>query len=502
MTRLFVCFLLVGWLGGVGCSREGDQPVPVAEQEQTSPAEDADVSIEDTDVAAEDADVPTEDADVPAEDADVPTEDADVSTEDADVPTEDADVPVEDADVPVEGELALAEEAPYWPRFHGPQGDNLSSDTGLLQEWPDDGPPLEWVAEGIGNGYSSVTLAHGLIFTAGNIDGRTVVSALDLDGTLRWQADNGPAWTREYEGTRGTPTIDGERVYHQSPLGNLICLDVRTGERLWTRALLSEFSSEPPTWGLSESVLVDGPHVFSMPGGSETTMVALDKMTGELVWASPSTGDVAGYASPILVEHDGLRILLSMTGKAAIGVDADSGRVLFRDPYQTSYDINAARPIFVDGYAYFTTGYRTVGSRMLRMEVQGENVSVERVWETDDLDNQHGGVLLVDGFLYGAAHQSNNARWICLDWETGKMRWAERGVGRGSLTYADGLLFLYSERRTVGLARASGDQFELISQFRLPPGGTGASWAHPVVCGGRLYLRYDDRLLAYNITSP
>ncbi len=482
MIRPFVLvLLLVAWPLTVGCTPGDVEVAPVAEQERP------------TVVDPMDAETPS--AETPADSQTEDPLEAEPAVEDVSA--------VEPAveDVPLD-EVPLDPDGPYWPRFHGPHGENLSSDTGLLQEWPDDGPPLDWVAEGIGNGYSSVTLAHGLIFTAGNIDGLTMISALDLDGTLRWQADNGPAWSREYEGTRGTPTIDEDRLYHQSPHGNLICLDVRTGERLWTKDMMAEFGGEPPTWGLAESVLVEGPHVFSMPGGSEATMVALDKMTGERVWASESTGDGAGYASPILVEHDGLRILLSMTGKAAIGVDADSGRVLFRDPYQTSYDVNAARPIFVDGHAYFSTGYRTVGSRMLRIDVQGDEVAIERVWETDDLDNQHGGVLLVDGFLYGAAHQSNNARWIGLDWETGEMRWAERGVGRGSLTYADGLLYLYSERRTVGLARASGDGFELISQFRLPPGGTGASWAHPVVCGGRLYLRYDDRLFAYNVTVP
>jgi outer membrane protein assembly factor BamB len=390
-------------------------------------------------------------------------------------------------------------EYPYWPRFHGPRSDNLSSDTGLMKQWPEDGPPLDWTAEGIGNGYSSVTLAHGLIYTAGNIDGKTVISALDLDGQLRWQVENGEAWTKDYAGTRGTPTIDGDRLYHQSPVGNLICIMAKTGDPVWAMNTLEAFDAENITWALAESLLIDGDHVICSPGGKLASVAALNKINGEIVWITESTGDKAGYGSPILVEHGGLRIILTMTEKAVIGVDADTGRLLFRDPYETEYDVNAMRPIFHEGRVFVSTGYGGTGARMLQLNVQGTDVSVERVWESNELDNQHGGVLLVDGYLYGSAHQFSNRRWVCLDWETGESQWAERAIGQGSLTWADGLFYLLNERKGVALARATPDEFELISQFELPPGGQGRSWAHPVVCGGRLYLRYDDRLHAYRV---
>ncbi len=392
-------------------------------------------------------------------------------------------------------------EAPYWPRFHGPTGDNLSPDTGLMKQWPDDGPPLEWTAEGIGNGYSSVSLAHGLIYTAGNLDGMTVISAIDLDGQIRWQVENGQAWEASYAGTRGTPTIDGDRLYHQSPLGNLICIVATTGEPVWAMNTLEAFDAENITWALAESLLIDGDHVITSPGGNLASMAALNKHTGEIVWITEPTGDQAGYASPVLVEHEGLRIIVTMNAKAVIGVDADSGRLLFRDPWETEHYVNAFMPLFHDGRVFVSTGYGGIGSRLLQLEVSGPTVSVRHVWESDELDNQHGGVILVDGYLYGSAHQFSGARWVCLDWETGELQWGERGVGRGSLTYADGMLYLFSERSRVGLARATPDEFALISEFRLPPGGQGASWAHPVVIGGRLYLRYDDRLLAYRVRA-
>lgn len=412
--------------------------------------------------------------------------------------------PASDSPSPSEAQATAAANAPagpYWPRFHGPQGDNRSSDTGLLKSWPEDGPPLEWTVEGIGNGYSSVSLAHGMIYTAGNIEGKTVISAIGLDGQLRWQIENGPAWTGDTPGTRSTPTIDGDRLYHQSPVGNLLCANAASGEPLWTTNTLESFEAENITWALSESPLVDGPRVITCPGGKAASVAALDKMTGELVWAAESTGDKTGYASPTLAEYQGRRMIFTMNAKAVIGVDADSGQLLFRDPYETEYDVNAFMPIFHEGHLFVSTGYGGTGSRLLKINVQGSEVGVERVWESKEMDNQHGGAILLDGFIYGSADRFNNAKLICLDWKTGEMKWGERALGKGSLTYADGLLYLYSERRAVGLARATPESFELISQFRLPPGGKGASWAHPVVCGGRLYLRYDERLFAYNVRA-
>jgi len=409
-------------------------------------------------------------------------------------------------EAPSEREPAAAETAetgqpsgPYWPRFHGPRGDNVSSDTGLLKKWPDEGPPLDWTAEGIGNGYSSVSLAHGLIYTAGNIDGKTMITALDLEGNIRWQVENGDAWKGDSPGTRGTPTIDGDHLYHQSPLGNLICVEAKTGEPMWAMNTLEAFEAENIQWALSESLLIDGDHVICCPGGKQASVVAINKSNGEVAWITPSTGDKAGYGSASIAEYEGIRMIFTMTAKAVIGVDADTGRLLFRDPYETDYDVNAFTPLFHDGRVFVSTGYGGTGARLLKLNVQGENVTVEHQWESNELDNHHGGVLLVDGYLYGAADRFNNAKWICLNWQSGEKKWEDRAVGKGSLTCADGLFYLYSERRRVGLAQATPEGMELISQFEVPPGGSGSSWAHPVVCGARLYLRYDDRLHAYNV---
>ena len=190
---------------------------------------------------------------------------------------------------------ATLSEQPLRPRFHGPRGDNVSTDTGLLTQWPEAGPELVWTAEGIGQGFSSVTLSGGLIFTAGNIDDKTVVTALDLDGNVRWQAENGEAWTADPGGSRGTPIVDGNRVYHESPSGSLICVDARNGRKIWRMNIIGSFEGENIRWALAESVLIDGDRVICSPGAKRATVASLNKMTGQPLWTTPNSGDKAGY---------------------------------------------------------------------------------------------------------------------------------------------------------------------------------------------------------------
>ena len=398
------------------------------------------------------------------------------------------------------GTRSQAADFPSWPQFHGPKGDNHSPATGLLKKWPADGPKLAWTAKGIGAGFSGVTLGGGMIYTAGNVGDATVVTALGLDGKQKWQAKDGEAWTAGPGGTRATPTIDGDRLYYINPHGDAVCLNAATGDKTWGLNILKEFGSRNITWALAESLIVDGDHVICLPGGPKVSMVALDKRTGKTVWKAETTeGDLAGYATPIIVKHGGLRIILNMTAKALIGVNADSGKLLFRYPHKTSYDVNATTPIFHDGQVFISSGYGTTGSVMLKIHVEAENTSVEKVWASRDLDNHHGGVILVNGYLYGAAHNFHGGRWICLDWKTGEMKYAEKGVGKGSATYADGMLFTLSEKRNVGLVKAVPEGHTLTGEFKTPEGPEGPTWAHPVVCDGRLYIRHGDNLYAYEV---
>jgi outer membrane protein assembly factor BamB len=272
-------------------------------------------------------------------------------------------------------------------------------------------------------------------------------------------------------------------------------MDATTGQEIWSRNILDDFRSKNIRWGLAESLVVDGDRVICTPGGPETCIVALDKATGETVWQSPSAeGDLAGYASPALAQLGDVRLILQMTGKALVGVNADTGDLLFRTKHETMYDVNALRPIFKDGSVFISSGYRT-GSVMYKLTQGDGRFLSEKVWEDRSLDNHHGGVILVDGYLYGSSERS----WHCLEWEAGKTAYQETGVGKGSLTYADGMLYTLSENHEMGLVPATPAGHKLVSQFNLPKGGKGKSWAHPVVCGGRLYIRHGKFLYAYDV---
>ena len=393
---------------------------------------------------------------------------------------------------------APAGEGPFWPQFHGPNRDNRSSDTGLLETWPQGGPRLLFTADGLGHGFASLSLADGMIYTSGNIEGRTVVTAMNLEGRIVWQSDNGRSWEQPAGGARGTPTVADGRLYHESPQGDVVCLDAKTGQKIWGLNILDEFNSQNITWALSESLLLDGDHVICKPGGLETALVALDKRSGKIVWKSPSAdGDLAGYASCVIAKCGGLRIILTLTSKALIGVDADSGGLLFRYARETPFDENITMPVYHGGHVFIST--RTVGSELLKINVNGDRASLTPVWKNEQLDNQHGGVILVDGHLYGSCHVTNNAKWVCLDWLSGRQLWAERPRDKGSLTYADGMLYTMNERGRAILVPAVPERYSVAGEFSIPKGGEGPTWAHPVVCDGRLYIRHSDFLYVYDV---
>ncbi|OHB65184.1 MAG: hypothetical protein A2168_03640 [Planctomycetes bacterium RBG_13_50_24] len=390
-----------------------------------------------------------------------------------------------------------ADSEPSWPQFHGPNRDNISTETGLLEKWPENGPALIWTASGLGHGYSTVSIAAGMIYTAGSIEKDTVITAMNMDGKTQWQVRNGPAWTGDRPGTRGTPTIDGNRLYHQSPIGNLVCLDAKTGNKIWGFNTLEKFKSKTNTWALAESLLVDGERLICCPGGPQTSMVALDKSDGSVVWIAPSTGDLAGYSSPALFEFQGLRIITVLTAKNFIGVNADTGGMLWQVKHESYADENIMMPVFPEGEIFIST--LKTGSVKFKVNVKDGEVSLDELWRTQELDCHHGGVLLVDGNIHGNSTFRNSQLWVCLDWRTGEKKYMAKGVGKGSLTYADGMLYTLSENSVMGLLRPAAAGYELVSSFDIPKGGEGNSWAHPVVCGGRLYIRHGDFLYVYNV---
>lgn len=388
--------------------------------------------------------------------------------------------------------------APFWPVFHGPKNDNISPDTGLLKEWPKDGPKLIWTAKNLGEGYASVTTADGLIYTAGNADGKTFVIALDLTGKEVWRVSVGDAYKGSYPGVRSTPTLDGQLLYYETPLGDLVCLESKTGKQVWSMNILKDFEAKQIQWALAESPLVDGDRLICCPIGRKASVVALDKKTGKVVWLGKAVDGNAGYATPLIMAQQGLRMVLTMTSNALIGVNADNGELLFSYTHETKYEVNATTPIYRDGQIFITSGYGS-GSEMLKLTVDGKKAKVEKLWSNKDLDNHHGGLVLLDGTIYGASQDGARGKWVAVDWKSGRTAYAEKGVGKGSLTCAEGMLYTMNEKRKLGLVPATPKEHKVVSQFDLPSGGQGASWAHPVVIGGRLYVRYDQFLYVYDV---
>ncbi len=386
-----------------------------------------------------------------------------------------------------------------WPQFRGPNRDGVSMETDLLARWPDEGPSRLWTAGGLGHGFPTASIAGGRIYTAGDADGQTLITALNRQGETLWQAPNGPGWVGSrpgHPGARGVPTIEGDQLFHLSPFGHLIALDAASGQPQWQKNILEAFDSENIQWAMAASVLVDDSRVIVVPGGPNTTVVALDRHDGHLVWKSPPTGDLAGYGSPVIVEHDGLRMVVTMTSKAVIGVRAADGKLLWRFEHETPWDENIFTPLHHQGQIFISTQF--TGSVMLGLQVAGDTCTVEEIWRTKDLDNHHGGVVRLGDYLYGSG-RGNRERWACLDWHTGETQYLERGVGKGSVVAAEGMLYTLSERGQMGLVPATPEGHEVVSQFRLPSRGKGPVFAHPVVSGGRLYLRHGEYLYCYDI---
>jgi outer membrane protein assembly factor BamB len=381
-----------------------------------------------------------------------------------------------------------------WPQWQGPERTRISKETGLLKQWPASGPALLWTATGLGNGYGSMAVAGERVFVQGTRGGNSIVVALNrADGKEVWSKalgrsvddDRGP-------GPRGTPTVDGDRLYVLTENGDLASLKT-DGTAVWQRNILKEFGGRQLRWLISESPLIDGAHVVVSPGGSGAGMVKLDKLTGKTVWTAKELSDSAGYSSPIVADVQGVRTYMTFTADAGVGVRASDGKLMWTYDKVANRVANIATPIFSDNKVFFTSAYDT-GGALLSLTAQNGTVSAQEVYFTRQMKNHHGGVVLVDGYLYGY----DDSILTCLEFATGKRMWRDRSVGKGSVAYADGHLYIQSENNVLGLAEATSSGYVEKGRFQIPDKGL-PSWAHPVISGGRLYVRNQDYLAAYDI---
>lgn len=393
----------------------------------------------------------------------------------------------------LDGQVATVD----WPQWRGPDRTGISTETGLLREWPASGPTRVWSASDLGEGFGSVAAQGDRVFVQGARNRQSLVTALNRqDGSHIWTKALGPSGTNDRgSGPRSTPTVDGDRLYVLTETGDLVCLRAADATVVWQRNILRDFGSRNLNWLVSESPLVDGSLLVVSPGGRNAGMVALDKMSGKTVWASKELSDEPGYASAIVADIEGVRTIMTFTAEAGIGVRASDGRLMWRYRQVANRTANVATPVYADGKVFYTSSYGT-GAAMLGLRAAGGAITAQEIYFTRNMKNHHGGVVLVGDHLYGFDDSILN----CLEFATGERVWRDRSVGKGAVTFADGHLYILSENNVVGLVEATPDGYREKGRFSIPDQGW-PSWAHPVVSGGRLYIRNQGVLASYDIRA-
>jgi outer membrane protein assembly factor BamB len=382
-----------------------------------------------------------------------------------------------------------------WPQWRGPLRNGLSSETGLLKQWPVNGPAVAWSITNLGEGYGSLAIKADRLYVQGTKGSESAIFCLNrADGKTIWSVSLGPKVDESRgNGPRGTPTLDGDRLYVLTENGDLACLRERDGSRVWGKNILKEYDGSNPKWLISESPLVDGNRLIVSPGGSGAGIVALDKMTGAEIWRARELSDQAGYSSCIVADVGGVRSYITFTAGAAVGVRASDGKLMWRYTNVANRVANCTTPVFADNKVFFSSAYDT-GGALLNLTAQNGEVKAQEAYFTRDMMNHHGGMVLVNGYLYGFS----NSVLTCIEFNTGKVMWRERSVGKGSITYADGMLYLLGEKQLVGLAEANPKAY--VEKGRFPISDLGRdSWAHPVVLGGKLYIRNQNELTCYDV---
>jgi outer membrane protein assembly factor BamB len=394
-----------------------------------------------------------------------------------------------------------------WSRWRGPNGDGISQETGLLPTWPEEGPPVVWKSKGLGNGFSSVSIVDGRIYSMGKIDGETHLVCCKVD-------DGSLVWSTSIDGGGSdpncTPTVDGDFVYGVSHGGTLACCETSSGKLVWKKSFSKDFGGKMHSgWGYSESPLIDGDLVLCTPGGQDAMLAALQKKTGEVAWTTKMPaetgnkgGDGAGYSSIVIGECAGVKQYITLVGRGTIGVDAKTGQLLWGYNRVANGTANIPTPVVKGDFVFTSSGYGDGGTALLKISKQGKAFRAEEVyWKSNnELQNHHGGMIALGDYIF-MGHGHNKGLPVCVNMKTGQPTWGPgRGPGSDSaaVAYADGHLYFRYENGIMALIEANPKEYKVTGQFKIGI-NNGKSWPHPVIAGGKLYLRDQNELICYNI---
>lgn len=380
--------------------------------------------------------------------------------------------------------------------WRGPNRDGIFHEENLLKTWPEKGPDLLWVFDGLGAGHGSVTIHNDKIFVLGMPDTTGFLYALDLNGSLLWKKEYGTEWYKNYTGPRSTPTIAGELLYFLSGQGEVFCYNVNSGEEIWSIDILEKFDAKNIVWGTTETLLIDGDRIFCTPGGEEHNIVAMNRFTGETIWTSPGKRQPSAYCSPLLINHNNNSLIVTMTTASIICVDAKTGKFYWEIPQAQSNNIHANTPVYHNGTLYCSSSQAKENGGIVAINLSEDGKAAEIEWRNESFTSLMGGIVLRDGYIYGSKYRSKF--WNCINAADGKIVYDAEGLADGVIIWADGLFYCYTTGGEMALVDADSSSFNIIGRFDITH-GTEQHWAHPVIHNGILYVRHGDALMAYDI---
>ncbi len=381
-------------------------------------------------------------------------------------------------------------------QWRGKNRDGKYNETGLLKEWPTSGPKLLWHFDELGDGHASAAVTSEMVYTTGTSEeGNGFVIALNHSGEKTWKTEFGKEWVENWDGVRSTPLIYDSKVYIMSSYGELVCMNAENGDIIWEVDLFTDYDGRNIQWGVTENLLIDGDKLFVTPGGIDANIIALNKDTGKLIWKSKAMEEQSAYCSPLLVELTDKKIFVTQTANSIVGLDPTNGSLLWNVEQTNRWSVHANTPLYHNEQIYCCSGY---GKGGVMLQLSEDGTSVTELWRDESMDDKMGGMILLDGRIYGSGDA--NKKWFCIDWETGEELYSSKMLKPGNIIFADGLLYCYGTGGKVGIVDPTTNDYNLISSFKVPY-GEKYHWAHLVIHNKRLYVRHGTSLMVYDIAA-